>query len=306
MFIAGNYITLKNIEFGPICCNNDGLDFWTDSGDDYGVTMDNVFIHDVVTNCSQLSPYANWPSCSSDSSPYTGNHVDCVQSLGMGNWTVENSRILNCTGGGAANLQEGVFHTNQTYFDVLWQNNVIDTQQFGMDCGGTCISSYGNNYMFKATVPPGYPDSGTKSYFKVLYNTIQEDTGSANMQPGGDYELIGNIESNAGDNIGDGCQIPATQGEGAGAVWSNASYNMFSDSGVAAACNKYGTNNITGTPKDANAAAENWQLAAGSPGIAAGPSSSGLNTVPTDILGNTRPCGAAWTLGAYEYGCGGG
>jgi len=308
-FGGGNYITLKNIEFGPVCCNNDGLDFWSSNGgDDYGVTLDHVFIHDILTDCSQLSNLASWPSCSSQSSAFNGAHVDCVQTLGMGDWTVENSRILNCTGGGGASLQQGVYPDNSTYFDVLWENNVIDTDQFGMGCGGTCISTYGNSYMFKATVPPGYPDSGTKSYFKVLYNTIQVSTGGEDMQPGGDYESIGNIEQDAGD--GTGCGLPATQGEGAGAVWSNTSYNLFTDhsygSSVAAACNKYGTHNTSGTPSYVDSADGNWQLAAGSAGIDAGPSSSGPDTVPTDILGNTRPCGTAWTLGAYEYGCNGG
>jgi len=127
------------------------------------------------------------------------------------------------------------------------------------------------------------------------------------MQPGGDYESIGNIEQDAGD--GTGCGLPATQGEGAGAVWSNVSYNLFDasyGSQVASACNHYGTNNFAATPVFVNSAAHDWELAKGSPGIDAGPMSAGPDTVPFDILGNTRPCGTAWTLGAYEYGCDGG
>jgi hypothetical protein len=213
----------------------------------YGVTMDNMHMHDVVTGCSQLSSNANWPNCSSESQPFNGNHVDCVQNLGMGNWTVENSRILNCTGGGGAPLQEGVYWGNNTYFDVVWQNNTIDTSFASMGCGGTCETTYGNNYVFKATVPAGYPNSGTKSYFKVLNNTVQFGLGGEDMQPGGDYELVGNTMGDAAD--GTGCQLPVhVSGESQGAVWSNASNNVFTASyggQVAAACNQYGTGNTS-------------------------------------------------------------
>ena len=295
----GNYITFRNIEVGPICCDNDGIDlFASPNGVNYGVTMDHVFVHDIVTACSQLSALANWSNCSSQSTHYNGNHVDCVQTLGMGNWTVENSRILNCTGGSGAPLQQGVYWDNNTYFDLLWQNNVIDTDNFGIGCGGTCNTTYGNNYVFKATVPPGYPDSGTKSYFKVLYNTLESSTGGEDMQPGGDYELIGNIESDAG-NL-DGCQLPATQGEGAGAVWSNASYNLFTSpsygSAVAAACNKYGSNNITGRVRFADARRLDFHLARGSAGIARG----GIGLGPReDLDGRLRPLRYPADVGAY-------
>ena len=208
----GSYITFRNIELGPICCDNDGIDLFAyPNGVDYGVTMDHLFVHDIVTACSQLSALANWPNCSSQSAPYDGNHVDCVQTLGMGNWTVENSRILNCTGGNGAPLQQGVYWNNNTYFDLLWQNNVIDTTNFGIGCGGTCKTTYGNNYVFKATVPPGYPNSETKSYFKVLYNTLEEATGGEDMQPGGDYELIGNIDRTPETAMAVNC--PSTPGE---------------------------------------------------------------------------------------------
>ena len=296
--VNGNYITFKNVEVGPICCDNDGLDLvGYPSGVDYGVTMDGMFIHDVVTACSQLSNLSNWPSCSSQSTPNDGNHVDCVQTLGMGNWTVENSRILNCTGGGGAPLQQGVSHPNNTYFDVLWQNNVIDTTEFGMGCGGPCLTTYGNNYVFKATVPPGYPNSGTKSYYKILYNTIAAGTGGEDLQPGGDYELVGNILGDAGN--GTGCQLIAPD-EPQQAVWSNASYNLFTDSGygsqTAAACNQYGTHNIAGTPKFVDSAHGNWQLTPGSAGIARG----GIGLQPRrDLDGRLRPLRYPTDVGAY-------
>jgi hypothetical protein len=294
--VNGNYIKLKNIEVGPICCNNDAMDLvGYPTGVTYGFTMDHVFMHDVVTACSQLSAMASWPTCSSDSSTYTGNHVDCVQTLGMGNWTIENSRILNCTGGGGAALQSGVYHPNNTYFDVVWENNVIDTTEAAFGCGGSCLTTYGNTYMFKATVPPGYPNSGTKSYFKVLYNTIQAGAGGQDIQPGGDYELVGNILGDA-DN-GEGCRMPvAASGEPEGALWSNASYNLFGDSAVATACNRYGTNNTSGRPTYVDAAHGNWQLAAGSAGVARG--GIALQT-SRDLDGRLRPLRYPTDVGAY-------
>jgi hypothetical protein len=294
-----NYLTFKNVEVGPICCDNDAMDIvGYPTGVAYGVTMDNMFMHDVVTACSQLSSSANWPDCPSESQPSNGNHVDCVQTLGMGNWTVENSRILNCTGGGGAPFQEGTYWGNNTYFDVLFENNVIDTSFFSMGCGGTCETTYGNNYEFKATVPPGYPNSGTKSYYKLLYNTVQLGAGGEDMQPGGDYELVGNIMNDAAD--GNGCQLPVhVSGESQGAVWSNASYNLFTDSEgstIAVACNKYGTNNTAGRPKFVDSAHGNWQLAAGSAGIARG----GIGLHPRrDLDSRLRPLRYPTDVGAY-------
>ena len=298
--VNANYVTFKNIEVGPICCDNDAMDLiGAPTGVDYGLTMDHLFLHDIVTACSQLSALANWPTCSSQSTPFDGNHVDCVQTLGMGNWTIQNSRILNCTGGGGAPLQSGVYWNNNTYFDVLWQNNVIDTTNFGIGCGGSCETTYGNSYAFKATVPPGYPNSGTKSYFKVLYNTIQWAAGGEDMQPGGDYELIGNIMDDAKD--GTGCQLPiGASSESQGAVWSNASYNLFTDpsyaSRVAAACNKYGTNNISGRVRFVDARRLDYHLALGSAGIGRG----GIALNPRqDLDGRLRPLRYPTDVGAY-------
>ena len=246
--VNANYVTFKNIEVGPICCDNDAMDLiGAPTGVDYGLTMDNVYMHDILgngdgrNNCADLTVPSNWPNCSSESTPYAGNHTDCIQTLGMGDWTVENSRILNCNGGGGAALQSGVYWANNAYFNVLWQNNVIDTTTAGIGCGGPCETTYGNSYAFKATVPSGYPDSGTKSYFKVLNNTMQFGLTDSDFQPGGDYELVGNTMDDAGN--GTGCQLSQA------AVWSNASNNVFTDpsygSQVASACNQYGTNNTS-------------------------------------------------------------
>jgi hypothetical protein len=292
--VNGNYITFRNIEVGPICCDDDAMDIaGYPSGVSYGVTMDNMYMHDIVTSCSQLSALASWPACPSESTPHNGNHVDCVQTLGMGNWTVENSRVLNCPGGGGANFQQGVLRPNNTYFDVLFENNVVDTENFGMGCGGSCITTYGNQYAFKATVPPGYPNSGTKSYYKLLYNTIQVSAGGSDMQPGGDYEMVGNIMGGLDYR---GCVLPVySSTESQGATWSVADYNMFGD-GNAAQCNKYGKGNSNGTPSYVDRAHGNWQLVPGSAGIARG----GIGLQPRrDLEGRLRPVRYPADVGAY-------
>ena len=55
MFIAGNYITFKKSSSARSAATTMAWILGQTLGDDYGVTMDGVYMHDVVTSCSQLS-----------------------------------------------------------------------------------------------------------------------------------------------------------------------------------------------------------------------------------------------------------
>ena len=230
----------------------------------------------------------------------------------MGNWTVENSRILNCTGGGGANRAAGRLPEPTTPTSICCgRTTSIDTNVRASGVGA-CLTTYGNNYVFKATVPPGYPDSGTKSYFKVLYNTIQVGTRRRGHAAGRRLRTGRQHMQNAGATA-TAVRLPVhVSGESQGAVWSNASYNMFLATGGRSPRPATSTERTTSTGTSAfivnPVSSTHDRLVGSQPALRhhAGPTSSGPNTVPTDILGNTRPCGSAWTLGAYEYGCGGG
>ncbi len=299
--LTGNYITLKNLEIGPSCCDIDGVEFGSPSGVSYGITIDHVYIHDIVdTSCARLSSLASWPTCSTDSSPFTGNHNDCIQSVGAGNLTMTNSLLLNCPAG---SFTTGVFNTGNTYFNILLENNVFDGHQVQISCGGTCTTVNGNQYAVKAVVPPGYPNSGTPAFFKLLYNNFGASTSLNDFQPGGDYELIGNIDSDVSPSAGS-CDIaPTDVPGGTTAHFTIASYNMFAHGG-ATACNGYGVGNINAAATYVDLAHLNYHLANGSSGIDAGPTTSGATSVPTDLDSHTRPCGAAWDVGPYEANCG--
>lgn len=62
------------------------------------------------------------------------------------------------------------------------------------------------------------------------------------------------------------------------------------------------SHNLTGNPQFVDAVTGDFHLTADSPAIDAG---TAENAATDDFEGNSRPCGAGYDIGAYEYGCGG-
>ena len=88
--------TLRNVEIGPSCCSDDGMqvsntDAFKTYRDVTNLTLDGVYMHDIVRFCAH-DP-APLSSCQDDS----GAHTDCIQWWSGVNVTIRNSRFYNCS-----------------------------------------------------------------------------------------------------------------------------------------------------------------------------------------------------------------
>jgi hypothetical protein len=275
------HLTLKNVEVGPICCDFDAMVIALGSSGDpqsSHITFDNVRIHDVRISCAQI-PRSVWPRCASESRPHTGTHVDCLQTLGGDNITIRNSQFVNCQTPYQSGISKGAFYWNLRITNSFFEG----LHAFDLNCGGPCT------YAFRARTP-----SGRRSYLKLYYNTFANGTRINDVEPGGRYEMVGNIV-NGISNGGGHCYIPADGGRSA--KFTRVRHNMFTSG--ASAC---GRTNVNGKARFVNLnellGRVNLRLKRGSPGIRRG----SLTIRPRrDIDGKRRPVRIRPDLGASQY-----
>jgi hypothetical protein len=156
---------------------------------------------------------------------------------------------------------------------VLAYNNGVH------DPDGRGIGFYGGkNNLFYNNITWDNPDGGIKVWgndnAKIYNNTIYHNTDYGIWVDQGSTNTI--VRNNIVYQTGNGVDIGD---DGSGTIQDH---------------------NLTNVdPLFVNAAAHDFHLKAGSPAIDAGVA---LSDVPSDISGKVRPVGAAYDLGAYEYG----
>ena len=272
-------LRLENVEFGPMCCEEDASQIAQGANSDpspSGTVLLRVRYHDIRNSCGDIPP-AVWPNCSSEAKPYAGNHVDCLQSTGGNNWTIRDSGFVNCQTG----LQLGA--EKSKWWNLLIEGNFLfGHHPLNFTCGEAC-----STHAFRARTPAGDP-----SYLKVYSNTMASGISIRDVEPGGAYELVGNLVQGASNGGGD-CYINATGGK-APAYFSLARHNIHGYGST-----RCGPTNVDGTPTYVNT-----DRSRGPIDLHLRPGSVGVDAAPfgpsSDIDGQTRPCGPAFEIGADE------
>ena len=230
------------------------------------------------------------------SSPYVSNHIDCLQAVGGTNVLIENSRFENCAAGtlmnGISPNYNDIRYKNWTLFNNTFQGHVLD---FG--CGGPeCWNGPAPHYAVLAS-----------GYFHIYFNSIPDGSYFQDWQPGGDYQLVGNVFGDSPPNHG-ACTIGGTNGN-SNASFSVVKYNVFS-SGASSCGDPTNVNGADGflnsdVTEAARAAGIDLHLTAGAPAIdlvpAAFCSANPSICPPFDVFGNPRPVSPNWDAGAAEY-----
>jgi hypothetical protein len=201
------------------------------------------------------------------------------------------------------------FATGEDWFtkDILWEQNLIRncTAQLSHSVNTGVEANY-TNHVFRNNVLISSRLYWVNSAmnFRVMNNTIYDaeltSSGFHNGGPRDETEFEGTmyLHNNLFVRIG------GTEGGGVYAGATGADYNFISDLDDTAKTGYSETNGINGgyTPAQIFTDSGNGDvtLLTGSPAIDAGTSLFAYFT--NDYLGNTRPAGAAWDIGAYEYG----
>ena len=153
-----------------------------------------------------------------------------MQSTGADNWTIRRAAFVNCQTGVQLGAEKG------RYWNMTVENSFFEGfHPFKVTCGGPC-----SDYAFRARTPNGQP-----SYLRLYYNTMASGISLENFEPGGAYELVGNLVGGPSNN-GGRCNIPATDGKG-DASFTKVAYNLFTSG--ASAC---GRTNVNGRPTFVN------------------------------------------------------
>jgi chitodextrinase len=269
---------LENVDFGPTCCDEDASQIAQGSPSDPapdGVTLVNVTYHDVRNSCSDI-PASAWPDCATESKPYAGNHVDCLQSTGFRNVTIRNSRFINCQTG----LQMGAEKARN--WNMLIENSMFSGHHWvNFTCGGPCDGDY-------AWVSPD--SSGAQTWVKLHYNTFAAmgDGGGLRAQeldPAAQLEAVGNIIAGY-----QSCTISSSLGS---ASWDVRRSNMVGSGGVCGPGDFNGDALFVEPGRD-------FHLRATSPGTDR--AEAAPCRLPTDMDGQARPLGSACDVGADEAG----
>jgi hypothetical protein len=238
-----------------------------------------VRFHDIRNSCQDI-PRAVWPNCAGEAKPYDGNHVDCLQSTGGDNWTFRRAQFVNCQTGVQLGAEKG------RYWNMTVENSYFEGfHPFKITCGGPC-----SDYAFQARAPSGKP-----SYLRLYYNTMASGISVENVEPGGVYELVGNLVRGPSNN-GGACNIDASSGK-RDASFTKATYNMFSSG--ASACGPTNSNGQAAFMNtDERAGPIDLRLRPGSPGIGRGDPSFQPRS---DVEGKLRPFRWRPDAGAWQH-----
>ena len=205
--------------------------------------------------------------------------------LGGDHIMINASQFVNCDGGTWAN---GV-GKGAAYWDITVQNTFFQGHVLQMTCGGGCDAS--GQFMILAKDPT----TGQQTYVHLYYNTIPNGSYFQDWQPGGDYEIIGNIFGDVSPNHGR-CVIEGTNGN-PDVPLSIVKYNLFAgDAGACGGVNYHGdVRYVNATDR---AAGIDLRLRSGSPGLRHG---DPFFRPSTDIFGTLRPRNVPADLGAWQH-----
>jgi hypothetical protein len=223
-----------------------------------------------------------WSNCASQSNPYAGNHVDCIQTTGWRNVLIERSSFKNCIG---TTLQMGTEKAKS--WNITIRNSMFSGLHWvNFTCGGSC----GGDYAYVS------PDAdGNQTFVRLYHNTFgpTNDNPSLRLQeidPAADIVLVGNIIHGSWN----GCTVNSDSF--ADASIDTAAYNMIGSG------SKCGSTDFVGSPTyvQPNPTQAGYDLHLV-------PSSNGVNdaqlsscAVSVDFDGQSRPQGSACDVGADE------
>jgi hypothetical protein len=171
-----------------------------------------------------------------------------------------------------------------------------------------------NNVLYTVSATYGVPSNGFISLALVtggaIFNNTTDGGGGSTQTIGArvffgrGVSVMNNIFSNNGLAIyNDGTTTNGTAQCDYNDYYNDSGNFYYSGGQISYASWKglgYDAHSLTGNPLYVNAPALNFNLQAGSPCINAGASQTAAFS--TDLLGNARPSGSGWTIGAYQYG----
>ena len=266
VYLRTSHIRFSNSDIGNV--NNDIMQLNLGAVD---VQFINNKIHDAYVNFNNQP----WPQCGNQPCTLGGYGIY----FGAASSLVDGNTFYNCTGyalhfysNGSTGVQNNVVRNN------IFYNNYIDDGQRGNSGSTIVLSTGGNSLVYNNII---YNTPSAKHIYaieehdndQIYNNTIYNNHGiGIFLYPGSSGVIVQNnlIYANERDDVVD-------QGSGGGII----------------------TNNLVGVnPQFVNAPAGDFSLNAGSPAIDAGVM---VSAVTTDIKGISRPQGAAYDIGAYEF-----
>jgi hypothetical protein len=139
--------------------------------------------------------------------------------------------------------------------------------------------------------------SGNQIYNNLIYNLKNDGatTIGISIYTGDSTAVYNNTVYNV-----EGIGIRVDPGQYSAVIRNNIAYQNSGGNYVNSGAGTVASNNLfTADPMFGNASAANFQPRSGSPAIDAGMT---ISTVATDMMGTPRPQGAAYDIGAFEYG----
>jgi parallel beta-helix repeat protein len=201
-----------------------------------------------------------------------GNDFEHGLYIKSGNNLIEGCRIYRNAGWGV-HIYNGD-GSGSAVNNIVRKNKVYDNARAGNRGWGILLGS----------------GSGNLAYNNIVWN----NKGGIEINYGGPSNTKVYNNTVFGNN-GVGIKISASQNS---SVMNNISYQNSGDIVNSGSGTSMG-GNITSNPSFVNAAAFDFKVKVGSPAIDGG---VGVNGVPDDFSGNSRPQGSGYDAGAYEYG----
>jgi hypothetical protein len=314
---AGIYIGYAN---HVIVENNQTYDTVKSGISTWGATNVVIDSNDIALACN---PHPNYPMSEENISVDNTSNFEIKN-----NYVHKASNIADGSSGGEGiNVKDGSsfgkVHNNVVHLDERADGKPSNRLGFGLDAwnnaNGTHDIEYYNNVSYNNYVgfivssEQGGPVENIKVYNNIAYNNASagfavvwwsgtKDGTKKNIQ------FFNNVSYHNGigfentspknqnvvvrNNIFSQNTTPVQLLSGSEGQFT-IDHNLFYESG-----GTYGTNTVIGDPKFINPVEANFQLQSSSPAIDAG---SSLNAPDTDFAGNSRPRGAGYDIGAYEY-----